>query len=197
MAKVSRRPSDERDWDDHERRIRTLETSRTFSSVVRVDGSTALKLGQTVGGSQYIALLDRQGNTVVSDDTSTGQGLARPWLPVPWQEEAATSTSGTTFVTTSTATLYKQHPRMNLEVLVTAPASVTAEYRVLANNDGPTATLVTASAVGAVTRQRDLWDALDVPGVFGERVLLELQVRVAAGTGSVGAVFAAIWSRQS
>lgn len=242
MGKISRPPSDDRDWDELKRRVDNLETGNraghttihgqmllgagssfrvrdaedetdlTYIGPVyiagfpdptdavilrRADGTRALEI---VGGDptqQYIAIVDRAGHTILSDDTVSGSGLGRPWLPIPWRDESTTSTTSTSFVPLGSAVMYKQHPKATIQLMVTAPAGVSVEYKVNLYSEDLTTVLAQATVAGAVSRQRETLFDLEVPGYFGEVVYFEVEARVAAGAGSVGAIFASIWAKQS
>lgn len=162
----------------------------------RADGSIALGIDGANPDRQYIAIKDRSGNTVFADDTASGQGLARPWLPIPWRTYPSTSTSSADFQTVAMAVLRKQHPKLDIDVWTTIPAGATAEYRVIASTYTGLVTLFTGSA-GEVLEGFTSWSDLTVPGDYDDEIYLLLQVRLASGTGPVSAEYGSIWARQT
>lgn len=154
----------------------------------RTDGRIAFSLDGS-DGSQSVAIYDGAGNVVMGDDKIAEQGLLRPWIPINWELHSSfapdvTTTSGS-FTPLMTGRLYKQHPRVFVEVLVLC-------------SDGTTAGEVKLM-VAATTMQ--IGTTIVVPaGYYGlvnlgpapilsdhlTSVELEIQVRRTAGAGSVG-----------
>jgi hypothetical protein len=241
MSKVSRRASEDRDWDDHERRIRNLETSQRagYTTVVgdlrlapgsklsasapdgttlfyvgevdygppwglnpvvqirRADGTTAFLIGGADETNQYFALSDQQENIIVSDDAISGQGLARPWLPIPWRDEANVTTVATGFVTACSAVIYKQHPKVQIEIEVDSSTTTSEVQIIVAAGGGSTTPWGPVSYTTGSSRNRVTLPVLDLPGEFNDRIWLQLQHRSTTVGPTVGAWFASIWERQS
>jgi hypothetical protein len=162
--------------------------------VYRADATLALAVeGAT---NQFVAIRDRTGNIVVSDDSFSGQGLARPWIPVPFFDET-TSTASTTFVTTGSARLYKQHPNVRLEYLHTTGASP-GELQVVVVDAGGASTVLYTDTLTASTAAR--WIStpnMPMPGNFGDRLELKLQHRITSGSTAITARIMSIWATQS
>jgi hypothetical protein len=173
--------------------------------VKRASGEHAFSVEGEDPDHQYAAMFDKAGNIVVSDDAGTGFGLARPWIAVPWTDSdlAAAGTTSASFINMGTGVLYKQHSKISIDAIVTVPASTTVEYKVNAKTStevglgGPGVDLFTNTVTGPITRLRVIHPNMDVPGLFGERVYLDILCRDSAGTGVSRATFGAIWSRQS
>lgn len=109
----------------------------------REDGSIALALydpDPDPGGpgdyKQFLAIYDRAGNIVQSDDTDSGQGLARPFIGggfarARFADWGVSTTSGT-FETLWETRLYKQQPRLEVGYRASMDtAATTGEVRVL------------------------------------------------------------------
>lgn len=159
----------------------------------RADGSVAFEVAGADGTRQFVALRDRSGNIIHSDDTASGVGIGRPWLPIPWFNYPTPATTSATFVTTSSAALFKQHPKLDFAMHVSASLADTAgEYRVLV--DGQVAYGPVTLAAGTSTFAGDV---VAVPGGFGDWMTVDVQVRRTAGTGEVRGTFSHLWARQT
>lgn len=167
-------------------------TQQTFA-VGREDGTLALSLADygTVFGHphhQNIAMWDRNGGVLFTDDTDSGQGLAWPlialgvWASNSYPTDTTTSSS---FQTVNTLSGYKQHPRVVVGVLARCddPAT-TGEVRVT-DQDGNVIGGVATLSAGAYV-QFTIGPAA-LAGTHGQSIGLNLQVRRTAGTGTVGA----------
>jgi hypothetical protein len=171
----------------------------------RSSGEKAFTVEGTDPDHQYAAVYDKAGNIVMSDDAGSGFGLARPWIAIPWTDSdlVAAGTTSASFVNMGTGILYKQHSKITIDAIVTVPASTTVEYKVNAktNTDitlgGPGTDIFINTVTGPITRLRVIHSNIDVPGLFGERVYLDILCRDSAGVGVSRAIFGAIWSRQS
>jgi hypothetical protein len=239
MGKISRPPSDDRDWDNHEHRISNLETSQRagFTTVEGdlilgpgakleardADGSPLITVGQvtygpphntTVGvwrmrradttlamavdgadaAAQYVAMYDREQNIIFSDDTLSGVGLGRPWLPIPWWTDPNPTVTISTFWPVARAYGFKQHPKLQIRTQVsTSAADTTAEYQVRLSAVtvviGPTAVPGSTTAEGLVE--------IDLPDAFGDGFTVALEIRRTAGTGTVTGDFLSLWEKQT
>lgn len=106
--------------------------------VKRFDGSTAMQVfgGQGVAG--FFSIHDKDGNILFSDDSASGQGIGRPWLPYTWQRyyhltspvDLSTSTS---FATHHVIFGQQQHPRIQIMGYVQCNGSDLAEVRLYSN----------------------------------------------------------------
>jgi hypothetical protein len=245
MGKISRPPSDDRDWDGLLRRVTALETGNragyttihgqmvlgagsTFRvrdahdqtnltyigptffpgfpdptdtvQIRRADGTKALDVIGADPTQQYIALYDRGGHTIVADDTATGQGLARPWLPIPWMEfpNIDAGVTGSTFVGIARAVLFRQQPKIEIGVFYSCTdGNATGQYRVMGTVDAQDDTVFVATqSVPGLSVGFDIF-VVDCPGDYGARVIIDLQARLTAGTGPFVSTFSHLWSRQT
>lgn len=154
----------------------------------RNDGTVALEMYDPIpsdGYAQFLAWRDRIGNIVFSDDTDSGRGLARPWLPIPLYPGLgvtslpASTTSGS-FTALWIARTAKQQPRLAVGFLASAPAGTTAEVRVTVGSTqiGPTIT-VTGGSLGDTTIQGL------VDGAHMAEMRVNLEARLVSGAGPV------------
>jgi hypothetical protein len=159
----------------------------------RDDGTVALALADlgTVLGhlhQQALQWFDRSGNTVVSDDTVSGQGLARPYIPLGvWADylsfPTATTTSPT-FVSLQALFGYKQHPKLNIAVTVhSSDSSTTGEVQVV-DQDGNVLGGVQTVAGGEY--QIVSIGPVALAGAHEQSIQLNIQARVTAGSGTIG-----------
>jgi hypothetical protein len=133
---------------------------------------------------QFLALYDRGQRIIMSDDTASGQGLARPWLGATFYRERYADwigTTSTTWETLFTAYLYKQHPELFVQMWTSndTPAA-TGEVRVLVN-DVP---FGTPAATGFVVSAKT-FGAEPVSGSHMGALEVQIQARVVSGGGAV------------
>lgn len=157
----------------------------------REDGSLAAILGDlnpTIPPfKQSWQVLDRGGNIVFADDTNSGQGVALPWLSWPnfVSNSAPTdTTTSATFVTVQTCQGYKTQPDVQVQVLVRSDTvGTTGEVRVVdqANN------VLGLVTVGSAEFFYQQMGPVSLPGAFHDSIVLSVQVRRTAGTGTIGA----------
>jgi hypothetical protein len=134
--------------------------------------------------TQFVALWDRAGNIIVSDDATSGQGLARPWLPVLFGPSAmpagAPSTTSATFDTLWRTLQDKQHPRLKVVYMVQADADTAGEVQLW---DGPTATELDLQVIEAGAYRYVYPPRVSVPGGFSADMDVQVRARRTAGTG--------------
>lgn len=155
----------------------------------RATGGTVFELGGGSDTSQFWALRDEDGNILVGDDAATGQGLARPYIPlqaVPtsWHVTRQQSTTNTGFTPLWTVSGLRQHPRLQVHLMVQCDVGVSAEIRV---NDPTTSTVIAGPlslAAGAFTYVT-LVGALPA-GAYMAQFKVDVEMRVAGGAGTVG-----------
>lgn len=151
----------------------------------------------TFFGNTRVDLYDSGNRVIVGNDAATGQGLARPYVPfVVYQSRSAdwpTVSSGT-FTTVYRAKGPKQQPKLYVETWANAvdPASV-AEVRVLVN--GAPWDVPKLSTAGFVTGLNFGPTAVD--GGHMDTLSIEVQFRLASGTGVVQCGAARVEGRQS
>jgi hypothetical protein len=133
---------------------------------------------------QFLALYDRGGSVINSDDTASGQGLARPYLAYPFYRARYADWIGTTSATFETlfrARIPKQHPRLYVRAWASNDTGgATGELRVLVNG----VQVGTTQATGFVVAEQVIGPAA-VAGAHMDTLVVELQARLATGTGAV------------
>ncbi len=149
------------------------------------------------GFQQFVAIRDRAGNAIVADDTTSGQGLSRPFVPVPFADydvPAVTTTSGT-FTTLQRASIYKQHPRLIVHVLVQTSSGTSGEVRLWNATAGEQigATEVIATNVYVQT----FIGPGAVNGDHEAPLDIDVQARRTAGAGTIGTRVLTAWGYPS
>jgi hypothetical protein len=136
-------------------------------------------------GEQTAHLHDEQNNIIVGNDHDSGQGLARPWVPgggfararyADWNVAAGTGT----FETLWRLEMIKQLPRISVATLASMDTSgSTGEIRLLVDGVqvGTTQTVGFAQTVSLI-------GPAVVAGAHMKLLTVEIQARVASGTGS-------------
>jgi len=153
----------------------------------REGGADVLYTYTAASGRQYWALTDNAHQIIFSDDAESGQGIARPWIPIPvltTRFDQMPSTPNTNFeLVQSTAFRPKQSPfwRVNTSHCTTAPDTA-GEARLILDGVQVGATF----GVGFVVAWTDI-GPFPVPGTHMSQHHLELHCRRTAGTGRVGA----------
>jgi hypothetical protein len=168
--------------------------------VRRGDGTNVLDLydADVTDGqlNQALNWRDRGGNVVIADDTNAGQGLARPYLQVPFyrvRDQDWPTTTSTSFQAMYRARVPKQQPRLYVRAWGTGVGASTGEMRVMVNGVqlGSTGTL-TAGTVTSFTFGPDA-----VAGDHMATLTVELQVRMTGGTEGVRCCVAQAQGQQS
>lgn len=156
--------------------------------------------GGAVAMSLYDGILaawDRQGNIVLSTDEVSGQGLARPWLPVTWAGSDFTlwpGTTGATFAAIAETAVPRQQPRLFARIRHTTDVSgTTGQLRLMCNGVQLGSTIAVGFSIGAT----DIGPVDLPPGNFGDILGLSLDARRTAGTGTVRGMVTASWTQQS
>lgn len=170
----------------------------------RDDGSVAFEIQSLnpASNGQYWALKDRLGQIVVSDDAVTGDGMARPWLPIPFVriDTAPPVNSGVgvtqsgSFVGVYEAFTNRTHPHVEARLYLSANADgvTTGEGRLML--DGVQVGSTITITAGAQTNVTIVSKRITVP--LHQRVQLVYEIRRTAGLQNVfGKVDA--WWRQS
>lgn len=161
--------------------------------IYRDDGTICLAMADlgTVPNhahQQALQWYDRSGNTVLSDDTVSGQGIARPHVVAsPMVNTNVTTWPATTSTSwTTIANCYHevQNPKLTWSTQVYASASTTGQFRLLVNNQqiGTTQTV----SNNTIANWSDTQPLPGSPG-FGSLALVSMQAIVTAGTGTAGA----------
>lgn len=169
--------------------------------VRRNDGTIALHLYDPIPAAgdynQFLAWRDRAGNVVISDDTDSGMGLARPYLAgafYPARVQDFLKTTASDWETIWRERRRKQHPKLYVEAWgATDTAGTTGEVRVMVNG---TQVGTTQSATAGVVSGYAIGPAA-VSGEYDDNLSVEIQARRTAGNGSVQVGAAWVDGRQS
>ncbi|KXK63346.1 hypothetical protein AWW66_03265 [Micromonospora rosaria] len=147
-------------------------------------GAYGTGVGDDVG---FAGLYDRSGQYVVTDDASSGRGLARPYIPIQVGEvtpPTATTTSST-FESLAEGMASLQHPCLVVYGLALAGAGTAGEVRVWLDHPGPVGP-VTTIPTAAYTFFTIGPFALPSSGEYGTLRNIQIQARRTAGTGTLG-----------
>lgn len=137
-------------------------------------------------GTSTAHLHDEKNNIIVGNDSDSGQGLARPWVPMggfararyaDWGVAAATGT----FETLWRGEMIKQLPRISVATLASMDTSgSTGEIRLMVDGIqvGSTQTVGFAQTVSLI-------GPAVVAGSHMKLLAVEIQARVATGTGAL------------
>lgn len=158
----------------------------------RPDGSQSMTVG--AGGAGF---LDKGRRTVVSTDETSGEGLARPHIPLPTPQATdsskwiTTTAAGWTEIAASVAEM--QQPKIRWD----GEATGTGDVQLLVKDFSSGATLA-SSSVWSPGGGPFAWpDTFSLPaGLFGQKVVLSVQARATGGT-SVSYVTRALYGVQS
>ncbi|OKI52848.1 hypothetical protein [Micromonospora sp. CB01531] len=172
-----------------------------FGDGTRKPGLVAFRAG---GGNAALSLYDgvpaiwdNTGNIIFSSDEVSGQGIARPWLPVMWAGSDYTQWPGTTsgsFSMVLETAVPRQQPKLFVRLRHTTDLSgTTGELRLMCQGAqlGPTVT------VSFAVNYTDIGPVALPAGNFGETLGLSVDGRRTAGTGAVRAMVTASWTQQS
>jgi len=169
----------------------------TGLEVHRPDGSLSFIANASHSGG-YVGAFDRGGNAVLTDAIDSGQGLARPYIPLAAFVDTSAPTQTTmssTFVQVATASGYKQHPKVHAWVLVhSSAADTTGEVQLV---DGNGTQIGTTATIAASTLTAVEIGPADIGGVHEEFITVNIQIRRTAGTGTIGARGIALWGVES
>ena len=172
--------------------------------VYRADGTIVLLLRDTFptdsGGAlnQALTWFDRKGNVVVSDDTDSGEGHARPWIPLPIPQTTSIaswpSTTATAWGNIAESFGIFQQPKVYWNATAVADAGTTAQVR-LSIHGGATVGPVHTVTGGTTAFINDL---ITLPaGFYGQGWAIDVQAQVTAGTGKVSCQTWELYGRQT
>lgn len=157
----------------------------------RNDGSIVQAMwdGNTTDGhpfQQALQWFDRNGDTVFSDDTTSGQGIARPYIPMGAFVDAlvpTATTTNTTFTLLQSLVGVKQHPKVQGQILVYADSGTTGTIE-LVDQDGNVlfTTNLTSGQFGYLS-----YGPVALAGEHEKAISLNIQGKVLTGAGKVGA----------
>lgn len=139
-------------------------------------------------GAGFVGMYDLAGNYVVTDDTFSGRGLGRPYIPLQVGEisvPTATTTSGS-FTDVASGFNPIQHPVLYADLLVRSDdASTTGQVRIAIDNTavGPT---INVSGGEYAFRSIGPFKVTVSETNYGELHTVSVQARRTAGSGSIG-----------
>lgn len=143
---------------------------------------------------QQIAMYDYSSNLIFADDVDSGQGLARPYIPVPFSRVNGGWFEGSsgTFARVWEANVPKQQPKLHVRMLTgVTSAGTVGEYRVVIGGNPVTTWQQTFD--GVVVDDLDV----DIPGQHMDIVQIGIEYRRVSGTGNVRCHVTDMWQRQS
>lgn len=155
--------------------------------VRREDGTFALVVGAQSGAYQYLAIQDRTGNVIISDDALSGGGIARPYIPMNFSDGNSAhwgSTTSATFVSLYTHIGFRMQPKLYGVVQVLADAGTSGELQLW---DGANNVQLALATIGVAESSYKTFGAIDISSaasVYGG-MNLQLRARRTAGTGSI------------
>lgn len=170
----------------------------------REDGTIAAALADlnplTPPYKQAWQNVDRSNNVIFADDTNSGFGLARPYIPAGTFVSISVptdTTTSTSFTGLAWADVFQQHPKITASVLVQTSAGTTGEVRMtIVGGPQVCSTLTVAAGIfGQVTLQPGAWPAGTY--AFDQRITMQLEARVTGGTGSIGVRALGLWGVQT
>lgn len=142
------------------------------------------------GYHQFAAMYDRSGVIVMSDDASTGYGLATPWIPIPDWIPTDTSqwpgTTATAFTDMWQTAYVVQHPFVNMGLYTSTPAGATSEWKLVATVDGTDTQLGDTQSADAGIVFTSI-NAQVPESMYKHSPILKVKVRLASGSGTLRA----------
>jgi hypothetical protein len=158
-----------------------------------ISGKEAFGLGgDQVSGDQYWHLNDISGNDIFTDDVESGQGIGRPYLAMhptlasQVNSTPAAQTSSTTFIPAYYVRGYKQQPQVQVEYIITTPAGGTAEVQLVDTSFGAGSPIMAGPNVHPASTFQFFTLRGPITGAHESICSIELQYRLASGTGPIG-----------
>jgi hypothetical protein len=154
--------------------------------------------GDFGSGKSIVMLMDSGGRVVLSSDAASGEGVGRPWLPLPTPQPTAIakwpSTTATSFGNIAECWTEMQHPKLWWNATVTTDSGVSGEVR-LSIDGGKTLGPVHQVAAGTPTYINDV---IALPaGFHGKTWPVNVQARVTSGTGEIRCQTWGLYGRQT
>jgi hypothetical protein len=164
----------------------------------RADGSLTSIQWDDDAGNGYWAWYDEAGQVVVSDDTVSGTGLARPYLQyraMPYSEVLTPpqSTTSATFTPLHRCHGQRQQPWIRTWLITQADAATTGEVRLAVAGTAITAAPTTIAAASNAYQIVDAELVGDHLGLFA----VDVEARRVSGAGSIRVAVAFVSGRQS
>lgn len=164
----------------------------------RPDGTVSLYSYSTDSGDGFWAGWDKSGNIIMSEDGTSGQGLARPYIPYNVLDFTQVTTPTRTTTSATYDTMYrahgpKQHPKVHCQYIIKTDADTTCDVQMILSDGtliaGPNAHGLASFAYGSLTGT--------IPGTHMQERFIDIQARRTAGTGNVKMSIAYIVGRQT
>jgi hypothetical protein len=166
----------------------------------RSDGTIQLYAYSDDDGNGYIAIQDKAGNIIVSDDGASGEGLARPWLgyqawPASYYTTPPVSITSATFVPAWIVSQECQHPLIEVQLYCVPGASSAFEVQL----KDPFTGVVMAGpiAVSGAAQYVTLTGSHVAGTAFGAFFRADIEARRTSGTNGLGLFVAYSQGRQS
>jgi hypothetical protein len=169
---------------------------------IRRDGGRNVLYTHTIdNGEQYWALTDRAGTIVVSDDTVSGKGLARPWIPVAFERVRGADmprvTNGS-FEGVWEANFNRSHPLIELYTVDGCDSGTTGAAQIVITDPVSGVRTVADSWTFGPGLGRTYRGPYALPGeAYAGPVRVAVEYRRTGGTGNVYAVVMDATQRQS
>jgi hypothetical protein len=166
----------------------------------RGNGAPALGVGGNPTGRQFWRLTDNNNVDIITDDSFSGSGIARPYIPIAFTNlstfgAGAHTTTSTTFDSAYSLYGYKQQPQLEIEYFINVPSGVTAEVVITRTDAIPVVVVGPNVHVGPVSAITFIQGAID--GDHLSHLNHDIQMRVASGTGTIGMTVVAAYGKQS
>jgi hypothetical protein len=149
-------------------------------------------------GALRLAIWDKAGNVIFSDDTPSGAGIGRPYLSgtlSPYRTAEWPATQSADWDPLQRWMFNRQHPRIHAIIhAATDNPDTTGEARL---RDLATDTVLGTVTVAADTGSGLVIGPVSMPGAFGDICEVRLEAHRTAGTGNVRATLAYATGMQS
>lgn len=160
---------------------------------IRRDGGRDVLYTHTVSnGEQYWALTDRTNAIAVSDDTVSGRGLARPWIPVSFERVRFADmprVTNASFETVWEANFNRSHPFVELYTVDGCDTGTNGAGQVVITDPATGTSAVEDSWTNGPGLGRHYRGPYPLPGdVYAGPVRVSVQYRRTSGTGNVYAI---------
>lgn len=149
-------------------------------------------------GNRGVQILDTKGHTVVSSDEDSGEGLARPWVPLPKPVSLDTSQwAGTTGSGIIAESFFNaQHPKVHWNATAVADTGVSGTVQVTISCGAQSVSGASHSVTAGTPTYIDEVLVLPQP-FFGQEWTFAVNAAVSSGTGEVRCQTWELYGRQS
>lgn len=172
--------------------------------VSRPDGTISLSstTGMTTGVSTGTSILDEHSNNVVADDTVSGYGLAKPYIPIIFNDTDTTRWQGTTsgtFTAIQRSRPFQQHPKLSYDVVLVGESGATGEGQLVFRGSNGLDTVIAGPFVVTANSTTSFASETSVTLVsdYLREVIIELQIRRTNATGTVRGIVRRMYGVQS